>query len=473
MRMSRRLSAYSKPLGVGLIIFLIYYLTSEPTTNAKKGSRKGKKIKHPDNYEYEIGEKSDGFEGFSGTIIGRGVDFDVKLPVYRDSGAIGNYELTMDQIMEGKTGLGDFGKTAVTWTDDEDAAVKKSIKEFGFNLVTSDKVALDRIPADLRDSKCKYVDYPTKLPRVSVIIVFHNEGWSPLLRTVHTVIKQSPPEILGEIVMVDDFSAKAHLKEQLDDHLKQFNGLVKVVRNERREGLIRARSIGAQNAKEEVLVFLDAHCEPEPNWLPPLLAPIARNDRISTVPMIDGIDGNTYKFSSQGGGDKYGRATGAWDWSFLWKRIKLPHEEWDKLPSTVQPFPSPAMAGGLFAINREYFKNILYYDPGLEVWGGENFELSYKLWMCGGGMLFTPCSRVGHIYRLEGWDGNPPPAYVPTNPSMRNYRRVIETWWDEYKEYFYVSRPESKTLDFGDTSVQVQFRKGKYKDFFEVFNKIR
>ena len=51
------------------------------------------------------------------------------------------------------------------------------------------------------------------------------------------------------------------------------------------------------------------------------------------------------------------------------------------------------MAGGLFAINREYFKNILYYDPGLEVWGGENFELSYKLWMCGGGMLFTPCSR--------------------------------------------------------------------------------
>ena len=96
-----------------------------------KKSKKAKKIKHPENYEYEIGEKSDGFEGFSGTIIGRGVDFDVTLPVYRDSGAIGNYELTMDQIMEGKTGLGDFGKTAVTWTDDEDAAVKKSIKEFG------------------------------------------------------------------------------------------------------------------------------------------------------------------------------------------------------------------------------------------------------------------------------------------------------------------------------------------------------
>ena len=93
---------------------------------------------------------------------------------------------------------------------------------------------------------------------------------------------------------------KPHLGAQLDEYVKQFNGLVKIVRNKRREGLIRARSIGAQNAVMEVLVFLDAHCEAEPNWLPPLLAPIARNDRISTVPMIDGIDGNHYTFSSQG-----------------------------------------------------------------------------------------------------------------------------------------------------------------------------
>ena len=60
------------------------------------------------------------------------------------------------------------------------------------------------------------------------------------------------------------------------------------------------------------------------------------------------------------------------------------------------------MAGGLFSINRQYFKDLMYYDPGLEILGGENFEISYKLWMCGGGMLFVPCSRVGHIYRLEG-----------------------------------------------------------------------
>ena len=37
------------------------------------------------------------------------------------------------------------------------------------------------------------------------------------------------------------------------------------------------------------------------------------------------------------------------------------------------------MAGGLFAISRDYFFEIGLYDPGLEIWGGENFEISYKV----------------------------------------------------------------------------------------------
>ncbi|KAG9347029.1 hypothetical protein JZ751_005956 [Albula glossodonta] len=122
---------------------------------------------------------------------------------------------------------------------------------------------------------------------------------------------------------------------------------------------------------------------------------------------------------------------------------------------------SPAMAGGLFAIERDFFFELGLYDPGLQIWGGENFEISYKIWQCGGKLLFVPCSRVGHIYRLQGWQGNPPPAH--------NYVRVVEVWWDEYRDYFYASRPETQTLAHGDIGPLKKFREEHQCKSFKWF----
>ena len=52
---------------------------------------------------------------------------------------------------------------------------------------------------------------------------------------------------------------------------------VKIMRNEKREGLIRTRLSGVKAAKGQVIVVLDSHVEVYHNWLPPLLQPIVED----------------------------------------------------------------------------------------------------------------------------------------------------------------------------------------------------
>lgn len=60
--------------------------------------------------------------------------------------------------------------------------------------------------------------------------------------------------------------------------------------------------------------------------------------------------------------------------------MTIPKREKDRIGnSTIAPLYTPTMAGGLFAIDREFFYDIGSYDEGIFIWGSENLEMSFRV----------------------------------------------------------------------------------------------
>ena len=141
-----------------------------------------------------------------------------------------------------------------------------------------------------------------------------------MLRTIHSVLDNTPTDYLHEIVLVDDFSSLDHLKTKLDNYIKMLPN-VHIVRTKKREGLIRGRMIGTQAAQADVLVFLDSHCEVNVDWLPPLLQRIKEDKKTAVCPVIDMINSDTFEYTASP------LVRGGFNWGL--------HFSWDPIPRSL------------------------------------------------------------------------------------------------------------------------------------------
>ena len=133
--------------------------------------------------------------------------------------------------------------------------------------------------------------------------------------------------------------------------------------------------------------------------------------------------------------------------------INLLSKSTNILQDPNKAYPTPTISGGLFAVNRDGFFKLGGYDEEMDEWGGENLEISFRTWMCGGSLVIEPCSRVGHVFRRRR-------PYGGSNKSeVRNAVRLARVWLDDYQVHFNNIRKESQMIKGGDLSERIALRK--------------
>lgn len=128
-------------------------------------------------------------------------------------------------------GLCDYGVKCFLSGDDKELG-ELSYAAQGINVILSDRLSFNRKPPNVQHELCKQIEYNVKdFPKASVIIIFYEEPFSVLLRTVHSVLNTTPPESLEEIILVDDFSTFTDLKGKLTQYVKtRLPNNVKILR---------------------------------------------------------------------------------------------------------------------------------------------------------------------------------------------------------------------------------------------------
>jgi len=222
-----------------------------------------------------------------------------------------------------------------------------------------------------------------KRPRLSVVIVALNEA-AQLRRTVANVQSTLPPS--SEIVVVDDGSddgCAAFLESQRD---------VRLIRSPRL-GVAGARNLGARHARGDSLVFADAHIRVPPEWWSAALRLLERPGVGAVAPAI-----SDFRDRAQRG---FGMRLGGPDMITAWLRKR-----------SDRPYQVPVLPGACFAITRDVFQAVAGFDEGNLRLGGNDQEMSLRLWLLGHRLWVLPSVVVAHAFRRRAPYGIEAEAFV-------------------------------------------------------------
>lgn len=132
------------------------------------------------------------------------------------------FELWIQAIIaKQERGLGDEGRAAVLSDPIAHEMGERQLRKIALNEELSEHLSYNRTLQDARNPTCQSQRYDVDdLPTTTIIIIFYDEPFSVLVRTVHSVLNTVDRRLLKQIILVDDCSTKPELKGKLDYYIE-------------------------------------------------------------------------------------------------------------------------------------------------------------------------------------------------------------------------------------------------------------
>jgi GT2 family glycosyltransferase len=260
--------------------------------------------------------------------------------------------------------------------------------------------------------------------RASIVIGSHNEG-DRLWKTVGSCL-ETTEGLDCEIVVADDASEDGSVEE-----VRKRYSEVRVVLAPQRRGVSTTKDQAARSSRGDVLVFLDAHCKPEPGAISRLVSDVEEWGGEAIVsPKIVALDAERWEC---------GTSRGVYGFWLELERFRcgwMGRKEMDAIqgPRNRTYYQQPSMIGCSVAMTRDLYEGLQGFDTGMLSHGSEDIDFGLKAWLMGHAALVDPEPVIGHRFAPRHDNYTVPWEHVHLNRMRMARKNYSDVTWNSWVE---------------------------------------